>query len=138
MQNEIFYRGDDLTAPVAALISANTIAGNPVQSGDACVMGDIVGIATTSAAPLANAPAYTGYNGVPATQLALRVKGIFSVTVHPAAAVLPGAPIYIDPVTGILSDNNAKTFFGYYVPTTNVNLNAGADNPGTPVKLKGQ
>jgi hypothetical protein len=136
MQNEIFYRGDDLTAPVAALVSANTIAGNPVQGGDACVMGAVTGIATTSAAPLANAPAYTGYNGVPATQIALRTKGVFGLTVHPVAAMVPGQAVYIDPATGILSDNTAKTLFGYYVPTTNVNLNAGVDNIGAQVKLK--
>lgn len=135
MLNEVFFKGDDLTVPVSALVSANTIAGNPVQSGDLVIMGDVIGVATTSAAPLPNAPIYTGYNGVPASQIAIRVKGIFNLPVTPAANVLPGNKIYVDPATGILSDNAAKTWVGWYVPPTQTNINAAVATL-VPVKLK--
>lgn len=136
MLNELFYKGDDLTAPVASLISANTIAGFAVQSGDAVVMGDITGVATTSAAPLAANQGILGYNGVPAVQIAVRVKGIFNLPVNATANIVPGQKVFIDPATGIISDNTAKTWFGWYAPATAVNINAGASQLVNPIKLK--
>lgn len=137
--NESQYRGDELTVSPLALVSASTIAGKLVQSGDACLFGDIPGVAMTSAfaaGTYEGNPAQTNLGGVPATDvIALKVKGVFYFTVHPAAAVAPGKRLYIDPATGIISDDSTKKPFGWYTPTTLNQLNAGVDNVGVLVKL---
>lgn len=122
MLNEVFYKGDDLSLAVASLISVNTIASNPVQSGDAVVYGDIVGVATTSAGPL---PSQTGYvtSQTPGGLIAVRTKGVFNLSVTGntgSAAALPvGTKVYIDPATGLINGNSAKTWFGWTLDAVN-------------------
>lgn len=134
MLNEVFYRSDVLTVPANRLTSVNTIAGNPVQSGDAVLYGDLAGVATTSAGALASQSGYVT-STTSAGALAVKFKGTFNLPVTPAAAMLPGARVYFDPATGVLSDNSAKTHFGWYLPSADITLNAGAATVA-PVKLK--
>jgi predicted RecA/RadA family phage recombinase len=135
MLNEVFYKGDDLSVPDTACVSANTIAANPVQSGDAVVIGSIVGVAATSAGPAAG---QTGYvtSETPGGLIAIRTKGIFNLPVfgHGSGgngAVTLGEGLYIDPATGIISTDTTKTFFGYALGTVNSGATA-----TIPVKLK--
>lgn len=140
--NEVLYRGDELTLAPSLVASKNTIAGGKVLSGEACMCGDLALVAMSTAFAAGDFPGAIPLqplgNNIPATDvLAFKCKGVFNLIVHPAAAVAPGARIYFDPATGILSDNAAKTHFGWYIPTGGlaVNLNLNVDTLA-PVRLK--
>lgn len=122
MQNELYYRGDDLTVLASQCVSANTIAAGQPKSGEAVMVGDLAGVATTSPA-------------LATESFAVRTKGVFSLSVTgnngAGAAVTVGAKVYFDTATGLLSINAAKVFFGWALGAVNA-----AATTLIPVKLK--
>lgn len=87
--------GDNITLPVSSWVAAH----NPPQSGDPCVAGRLVGVAS--------------FDGVTGDDLAVQVAGVFDVsvtTVHNGISI--GETVYIDPSTGVVSDDNADVPFG--------------------------
>lgn len=83
-----------------------------VDKGDPCLVGDtIVGVAFKSAAA--------------ATDLiAIDTEGIWYLNVVANSNMNQGAPVYIDPVTGILSDDSNDVPFGTILSALTANQTA--------------
>lgn len=95
--------GDNVTLAITAVVAPNS----PPKSGDPCVAGRLVGIAN--------------FDGVSGGNIVLSTRGIFKVsctTVHNGLSV--GETVYIDPSTGVVSDDSADVPFGLALEAVSV------------------
>lgn len=110
--------GQDMNWPESALVHPAR-ASNMVNGGDPVVIGDLVGMATTTATNSTDL-------------IAIRHVGVgnFPVVAKVGAtntAVTPGSKIYIDGATAVLSLDTSKVFFGWAIQAINGGVTANID-----------
>lgn len=101
--------GDRITFAKTALTGPN----NPIKSGDPVVLssGRMAGVAVADAVPGTAGPTDDG-------NVVVQFKGVFNIPVvstHHAIAV--GSTVYINPSTGVVSDDLTQVPFGCAVDT---------------------
>jgi predicted RecA/RadA family phage recombinase len=110
--------GDNLTILSSLLIGLNS----PPKSGDAVVCGRIVGVVNNDSAGATD-------------QVVVSTRGVFNVgvqTVHNGISI--GETVFIDPASGVLSDDFNDVPFGIALASISV----GAGSKSIDVKLFGQ
>lgn len=110
--------GDRVTFAASALVGPN----NPILSGDPVVAGRLAGVAVADAAPTAGI-----YNDANVVVLLKGVVTLTVVSIHHAISI--GSTVYIDPATGVVSDDLTDVPFG-------VVLDAVAQYGSTAVRVK--
>lgn len=100
MKNYV-QEGDRVTFAASALVGPNS----PIKSGDPVIVGRLAGVANADAVP-GNAILADG-------NVVVSLKGVYSLAVvstHHTISV--GSTVYIDPSTGVVSDDLTDVPFG--------------------------
>lgn len=101
--------GDRLTFPKSILVGPN----NPILSGDPVVVGRLAGVAAADAVPATGGIAND-------LNVVVQVRGVFTLAVQSLHNnVTPGESVYIDPVTGVVSDDFTDVPFGVVLDQVN-------------------
>lgn len=123
MKNEV-YRGKNIDFPIALIVTANTLSGaNKLPlAGEPTMVGDLAGV--TAVSPGVPAFDYAGqpvntYAAVMQDAMDIQLVGTFQLPVKATNAVTPGERLYWDPATGLLSDDNTKTYYGHAIDPIN-------------------
>jgi len=101
--------GDRITFPKTSLVGPNAA----ILSGDPVVVGRLAGVAAADAVPGTAGP----FND---SNVVVVLKGVFSlsvVSVH--HNITPGSTVYIDPVSGVVSDDLTDVPFGVVLDQVN-------------------
>lgn len=109
MSSNNSQRGDRVTIAAASLVGPN----NPIKGGDPVVVGRLAGIAHADAVPGSAGPFNDG-------NVVVQLVGVFTVSVvstHHNITI--GSTVYINPSTGVVSDDLAQVPFGVVLAQVN-------------------
>lgn len=100
--------GDRVTFAASALVGPN----NPIKSGDPVVVGRICGVANADAVP--------GIQMVNDGNVVVSLKGCYNIAVVSTHHnITPGSTVYINPSTGVVSDDLAQVPYGVALDQVN-------------------
>lgn len=102
-------KGERITFPASSLVGPN----NSIKSGDPIVIGRICGVAVADAVPGSAGPLND-------SNVVMQVTGCFTlavVSIH--HNITPGSTVYINPTTGILSDDLTQVPYGVALDQVN-------------------
>lgn len=109
MATNYIQDGNRVTILASSVVGPNS----PIKSGDPCVIGRLTGVAQADATPGAVGP----YND---SNVVIETRGVFQLTVistHHAITI--GSTVYIDPSTGVVSDDLTDVPFGVVLAQVN-------------------
>lgn len=107
MKNYV-QEGDRVTLAKTALVGPN----NPIKSGDPCVAGRLAGVAEADAVPTSGI-----FND---SNVVVALKGVYKLAVQSFHHnITIGSTVYIDPSTGLVSDDLSDVPFGVVLEQVN-------------------
>lgn len=107
MKNYV-QEGDRVTIAAASLVGPN----NPIKSGDPVVVGRLAGVANADAVP--------GNQMFNDSNVVVSVKGVYTISVASTHHnITIGSTVYINPSTGVVSDDLAQVPFGVVLDQVN-------------------